>query len=451
MNKMIRVLAGLMSLTMLFSVTACKKIDQESSIPEGTEIMTETVPSEEPVKDASAQVIYWLADYDINPADGNNRSVALTLFEDQFGGKISWIPCTAENKLDTLTSRILIDEPVDMLPYEPDMFPAGVINNQFAPLDDYLDLNDPVWDGMREAIDMYADQGQHYVVPYAVSDTMLITYSRKMCQENGLEDPYVLYQKGEWDWDVFMEMMKTFTANGKERYGICGSFGQALIQSTGKTVIGFDGEQFSNHIADTDIESAEECMAEIQRLKLYDAGWYNHFPEAQNILFYSMPDWSVGGSVSANPDADLMVVPFPKSPDADTYYLTGNYSARMLVKGSDKGEAVAQYIYCERVAETEEAYRSAVKALKLAEDNPVTGGMTEEQYEAIEAYRQNHLTVFDYGYGMGMYTQNAYTDETKGIMNHLINEKATESWAVRRDRYAPQIDSILETYHTARQ
>ena len=79
-----------------------------------------------------------------------------------------------------------------------------------------------MWDGTRDAIDMYAYNGQHYVVPYAISDPLLITYSRQLCDENGLDDPYELYQDGDWDWDAFMEMMSCYDIAEVCRTGITG-------------------------------------------------------------------------------------------------------------------------------------------------------------------------------------------------------------------------------------
>ncbi|MDE5565050.1 MAG: extracellular solute-binding protein, partial [Oscillospiraceae bacterium] len=363
MKKLTRILAGLMSLSLLVGMTACSSetAKDSSHYKEQDDVNVSTADVNKDI-DLNGQTIYWLSVYDLNPNNNNDRSVAMTLFEDQFHGKVEWIQCTSDDKFDTLTNRILGGDPVDMFPYEWDALPNGVYKDQYQPLDDYIDLDDSIWDGIRDGIDMYEYNGKHYVVPYAISDPLLIIYSRRLCEENGLDDPYELYQKGDWDWDAFMEMMKTFVANGdssNQRYGIAGWFGQAMVQSTGKTIVNFDGKQFTNNISDPDIEKAENLMAEMHSLNLYDPNWYSYFPDTGNVLFYGMSDWSLSASNANNPDADLMVVPFPKSPDADEYYLCANYAAKMLVKNSTAGEAVGTYIYCERLAEINEDYKQA--------------------------------------------------------------------------------------------
>lgn len=464
MKKMTRILAGLISLSLLLGATGCAGADTpetSSHYKENDEVSIAEAEVENKV-DLGGETIYWLANYDINPTNNNDRSVALTLFEDQFGGKVEWIQCTSDNKFDTLTNRILGGDPVDMFPYEWDALPNGVYKQQYQPLDDYIDLDDEIWDGMRDAIDMYAYNGKHYVVPFAVSDPLLITYSRTMCSENGLKDPYELYQDGEWDWDSFMEMMKTFVANGdgsSERYGIAGWFGQAMVQSTGKTIVNFDGKQFTNNISDPDIEAAENLMAEIRSLKLFDPNWYSYFPDTGNVLFYAMSDWSLSASNANNADADIMVVPFPKCPDADAYYLCGNYAAKMLVKNSTKGKAVGTYILCERLAETTPEYQAAAKEKALIVEKSASGVTlgykTEEQYDAILSYKDDATCVFDFGYGMGstMYGEGEYTYETRGIMNNLMDAllkyDEVDSWPVLRDNWSAAIDDVLKTYNDA--
>ena len=247
----------------------------------------------------------------------------------------------------------------------------------------------------------------------------------------------------------------TILCAGNVLYGIY----EKLLQSTGKTIVNFDGKQFTNNISDPEIEKAENLMAEMHSLNLYDPNWYGNFPDTGNILFYGMGDWALGASNAKNPDADIMVVPFPKSPDADEYYLCGNFAAKMLVKNSTRGDAVATYILCERLAATQEDYLAAAKEKALIPNTSASGVVlsyiTEEQYDAIESYKADTTTVFDFGYGMGstMYGDGEYTYETRGIMNNLMDALLTydevDSWAVLRDNWSAAIDDVLKTYNAA--
>ncbi len=438
--------------------------DDEDASGNGGEAATEAAPAKaEPDPEME---ITWLADYNINPEGSQDRSVALTLFEDYYGGKVNYVQTNSEEKFDRLASMILSGDPVDMFPYEWDAVPNGVMKNQYEPLDPYFDvlgMDTELWEDMEDVIDMFSYNDQHYVIPYMISDPLLITYSRKMMQEEGLEDPYELYQNGEWDWDAFMEMMDKYVANapsGTTRYGINGWFGQAIIQSTGHTVVNYEDGVFVNNISDPEIEKAELLMQEIAKKQLYRPEWIGYFPDDHTTLFFAMADWALGTSNARNEGMDLMIVPFPKSPSADDYYLCCNYGAKMLVKNSKKGKGVATYIKCERLAATEESFQDAAREKALIVDKTASGlvrsYLTEEQYDALVTYRDpsNVVPMFDFGYGMGerMYGDGEYTYETRGVMNNLTTallegSEAVDSWATLRDAWTGVVSEEIARFN----
>ena len=476
MKNLKRVLAGLVAMTAMMSTavscgskkdsskeeTTTQKPSDDYTIAYDSEVSTvskDAAPSED-------MTITWLADYDINPEGNQDRSVALSLFEDVYGGKVNYVQTTSEEKFTKLATMVNAGDPVDMFPYEWDAVPNGVMKNQYEAFDDYydaLEMDTDLWADMEDVIDMFAYNGKHYVIPYSISDPLLITYSRKMMQSEGLEDPYTLYEKGEWDWDAFMDMMETFVANapdGTQRYGINGWFGQAIIQSTGHTVINYEDGKFINNIDDPELEQAELLMQEIATKQLYRNEWIGYFPDDQSTLFFAMADWALGASNAKNEGMDLMIVPFPKSPDADEYYLCCNYGAKMLVKNSSKGNAVATYIKCERLANTEDSYRQAAKDKALIQQTSASGKVqsyvTEEQYDALQSYLEpdNIVPMFDFGYGMGerMYGDGEYTYETRGVMNNLTDtllegNESVDSWAALRDAWTGVIDEEVAKFN----
>ena len=282
-------------------------------------------------------------------------------------------------------------------------------------------------------------------------------------EAEGLEDPYELYEDGEWDWDAMMNMMNTFVSNAPEgvtRYGINGWFGQAVIQSTGHTIVTYEDGVFKNNIDDPEIEQAELLLEEMATKNLYNPEWIGYFPDDRNTLFFGMANWALGQSNAKNEDADLMIVPFPRSPKADENYLCCNFAAKMLIKGSDKGEAVATYIKCERLAATNEDYKQVAKDKALVVEKSASGivksYVTEEQYDALQTYLdpENISPVFDFGYGMGerMYGSGEYTYETRGVMDNL--EKAllegneqVDSWASLRDAWTGVITEEVNKFN----
>lgn len=451
-----------------FSACSCiEKIPEYSEPSESSHdeipVVADTIEENAPF-DISGQTVTWLADYDLNLSGDAERSVAVSIFEDVYGAKINFVRTTADNKYNRLAEMIAGGEEVDMFPYEAGAFPEGVLKNQYQPLDDYFDLmgfDEGLWDDMSGVIDMFEYSGQHYVIPYELSNPVVITYSRKLMEQEGLQDPCELYSKGEWNWDIMMEMMEKFVENSDgtvTRYGISGEIGSAVLQSTGKSVVNYEDGRFVNNIKSHEIEKAGLFMQEIAGKNLVYNNYIGHFPKDNSTLFFSMGDWALGESNALNPESDLMVVPFPKSPDADRNYIGCKFNARMLVQGSDKGEAVATYIKCERIASTQEEYKTARKKQALLDKKTASGTVeyfvTEEQYNALQTYLDtaNTVPVFDFAYGMGekMNGNGDYTYKTKGVMTNMADavlNGTVESWEKFRDEWTGVIDETVKEFN----
>lgn len=467
MNYFKKCLTGLLAVTAVFSATAScsktsKKTDNNNISPQATASETDDSYTGNP-NDSDSMDIVWLADYDLNPSDGSQRSSALAIFEDYYGGKINYVRTTPDNKFTDLEAKIASGERVDMFPYETQALPYGTVKNLYAPLDPYYDIlgmDTELWSDMTGVVNMFAYNNSHYVIPYSVSDPMLITYSRKIIQEEGLSDPYQLYSQGNWDWNTFLDLMNKYIEKAPEdtqRYGICGDFGQAMLTSTGHTVINYQNGALVNNIADPELEKAGDIMKSLADQNIYRCGWKGYFfPADHNTLFFAMQDWSLGVSNAKNSDMDLMVVPFPKDPSANTYYSTCDYNARMLVKNSDRGKAVATYIRCERLAATNQKLRNDAKQQAITPNKTDSGYVrsfvTEEQYNAIQTYLDPSFVtpLFDFGCGMGsrMYGPGDYNYETRGVMDNLAyalleDRENAPSWAALRDKWNDTINNEI--------
>ena len=122
------------------------------------------------------------------------------------------------------------------------LFPEGAARNLFQPLDPYFEElgmeEEGLWDDMSDIIEGFKYKDQHYVVPYALSEPYLLTYSRSLFSSQGMEDPYTLYKEGRWDWNALTTMINRFieTETSAHHFGISGFYGEAILSSTGHTV-----------------------------------------------------------------------------------------------------------------------------------------------------------------------------------------------------------------------
>ena len=468
MRNFKRILSGIAALSLMMSCTvSCtskEKNTDESSTSE--EIIPTEPPTESPEEKAKNRTITWLADFSLENQNGGESPAALSLFRDLYGGDINYVHVNEKDKYSTLEYFQNCGEPVDMFPYDEYTLPQGVVQGLFDPLDKYFDIlgvEDGLWDDMNNITEMLEYKGEHYVMPYAVSNPQLIMYSRKLVEKEGLDDPYELYQKGEWDWDAMVDMMSKFVSNpeaDKKRYGISGDFGKTLLTTSGSTVVNFENGVFFNNINDKNIASAENLMKKIADEKLYNTGWYEFYPNDNSTLFYAMGDWALGMTNAKNAKKDIMVVPFPKNPDAEEHFISCDYNARMLVRWAQNPEAVAAYIKCERIAAMEETYKELERAALSNKEKDAYDKwkpfITTEQYDAVQSFLESAKTTpyFDFGYGMGekMYGGGDFTYESRGVMNNLADsfltgENAGEKWEKIRDDMTKKVDKEIKRFN----
>lgn len=469
MKKIKQMLAVFVAAISTSAVSCSLKKSQSENNSENSNVLSSLSGDEtlNEINNAGGQTIYWLSDYDLNPSADNERSTALALFEDVYGGKIEYIQVNSNALLSTLSERILSGEPVDMVPYVNGVLPNGTANKLFQPLDEYydiLEMDTSLWENMTDVIDMFEYNGSHYVLPYSISNPMLITYSRKMMQEEALDDPYTLYKEGKWNWDTMMDMMETFVSNAPEdaeRFGINGWFGRAVINSSGQSVVSCDNGTFSNNIDDPKIEKAGLLMQELSEKNLCAPELENYFPTDRSTLFFASSDWTLGASNALNEEEDLMIVPFPVAPEVEENYISCDFNARMLAENSDKGAAVAAYIKCERLVATQEKYAEIVRQDALTVKKNVSGDIksfiTEEQFDALTLYldTQNSTPVFDYAYGMGerMFGNGSYNFETRGVMNNIEQalfeaDNGIDSWNALHDAVKGTIDEEIGRFNS---
>lgn len=83
-------------------------------------------------------------------------------------------------------------------------------------VDDVIDFGIKELALYKSESDKLSFEGKHYVPITDLSIDHMIWYKTSVIAENGLDDPWELYQKGEWTWDKFMEMSKQFADSKTE-------------------------------------------------------------------------------------------------------------------------------------------------------------------------------------------------------------------------------------------
>lgn len=272
-----------------------------------------------------------------------------------------FIPCDYEDRYSKLAQLIAMGDSPDMFPFEIDNFPYTAVQGLFQPIDGYVDLTGPLWDGTREAIEQFRWDGKNYAVSAELSVDEVMWYRRSVIAEAGLEDPYELYSTDSWTWDTFLDMCGRWQKSGDDKYGVDGWFvPDRLILTTGVPLIGISGGRLQSNLYSADIERAMTDLIDVLSVKNY------RYPRHDlNHWIPSVKEWAQGNTLFYAGSADcyktdfqgyiriygwdigeLLCVPFPRDPKADAYYQSFKNDCCMLVTGSDNTVGFSAWVQC---------------------------------------------------------------------------------------------------------
>lgn len=436
-----RIGSAILALLMALSVTGCTKDGgEESSHVDKVKVdSTAAADAIAAIPDGAQKELIWMGTYDLNPMEGKEKSVAMSLFEKK-GGSIKWTKVIDAQKYDKLATAITSGKDVpDIFKYEWIAFPSQVVTGMYQPVDDIVDFDADIWKGVKDTANQFELKGKHYVAPISFAVGTLMMYDKDIIDNEGLDDPYDLYQKGEWNWDTWYDIMSAYKKNAtgdQERYGVVGWFAPQLVQQTGQTLVTYEDGVFKNNLKNPDIERAENFIYDLGKEGLVDLNWYGSAKscfEAGQTLFYNMGIWAMSGTAGPTADDNWKVVPIPKDPQNDEKVISGDMLAYMWVKGSTAKEAVKCWYECERVATFDESYRETATK-KFLQDNP---GWTEEMYQVyLDESSNDNKNVFDFGYGVS--TTLASDDSAAG--------KRAPIGALYEDIYKPDDSGVQKTW-----
>ncbi len=427
----------------------------------------------------NAGVVKYLGYYDITVDQKGKEQVAI-FQSDTYGGTIEWTSASfGEGYFNKLATLIAADDSPDLLTYELEAFPMGVSKNMYEPLDDMLDINDPIWSDMVPLIEAFEYKGKHYYFPHRIVTSYALNYNRATIQEHGLADPYDLYLNGEWTWDAWRQLMLDFCNISDDHIGYycTDNTVNAFVNTTGVVVVDLlpDGT-IVNNLQHPDVTRAVEFLAEMGRSGLLYPTSHPHgdwvspqvFATASDkILFLGLePEWTYIASTEniQNPTgvendihdtvSDFAFVPFPRDPQADKYYLGSSGFAYIIPKVPKNDAGSIEFIMCNRLYETDENIKQQIRNDHIA---PEKITFLAGKYEGMQKWQitwdpemydlwrtmcdpnEFELIIEDlFGFG---------ADMKKYICQTQIDcSFAEESWTQKVNEVAPMVEALIKEY-----
>ncbi|MGN0603401.1 MAG: ABC transporter substrate-binding protein [Oscillospiraceae bacterium] len=471
-----KILAGIMALTMTAALTACGDKGNESTTEQTTDTTTtaKTVPvnteglqegEQELIEEAMTQLqdvelenktIKWLAKTDLNPStEGASKSVALEMFEQKYGGKIEWVPTTWEARFDDLTKKIIGGEGIDIFPGDDTSnLPNGIIKDMFQPVDDYIDINSPVWQHVSQGMELFNFGGKHYEMVTSIAPWQVVLYDKSTIEAQGFEDPWDLYEKGEWNWDTFKSMLYDFVDPDASQYGLDGYWTEkALLLSAGVPMVGrsADGGVQSN-INDPTVEMAMNFQYELNQNGMkFPREQFSWHEQPQMLgegsqLFYIIGPWAVrmapeAWTICVEPE-NLGVAPVP-SPAGSDPYQDAQIKGYVLCKGAGNPQGAALFAECDILGSMDEG-TIAISDRKAMDDFKWSQEIIDKMKEIEELTRQ--YPVIDLSAGCSKDIASLTTDG--GDQMGMRAAFDGTDWATMREAIADTVNMLVEEVDT---
>lgn len=472
MKNLKKTLAGISALTFAMGLTACGGGSDPASTEQQTTVTTTTAATveintatlaeddqksldqvaEENLQDVELEnkTIKWLAHYDINPstASGQSESVQLNLFKNKYGGEIKWYQTTWDTRYSDLSTYVLGGEGVDFFPCDTAALPKGVVSGMFQPIDDYIDMNAPLWADMKDAMEIYNFNGKHYCMVNNVSAEQVVIYNKQTIEENGLDDPWELYEQGNWNWDTFSSMLEQYVDPDADHYGLDGFWAEkALYLSAGVPAVESENGTLKSNLMDATLEKAMNFGYDLYNKGLiidrsiFDWSEQPQFMGNGQELFYLVGSWHCNTdpntwATKISP-ANLGLAPVP-SPAGSDPYQAATLDGWVLCKGAANPQGVALFGECTRLANTNDE-ALAIGDQKLRDDAQWSDELIDHNKQ-INALAQQYPVV-DLATGVSTDVASITTDGGDNVGLRAAFH-GTE-WATNRDEIASVVEMLV--------
>ena len=392
-----RLAAILLCLLMIFAFTGCgkdKDKDKDSEILAPMDL--EDTAQVKFVESAKGTTIRKVGELETMDDYGYQATLE---FMEKYDIEIDWIPGDYNTYISQLPQLVASGNPPDTGVLSSGRFLSFYYGNLCMPINDYLAIDDPYWD--KEVLEAFSVNGNYYGVNTGEIEEHFIYYNKTLFEEEGIEDPYELYEKGEWTFAKLREIAKKATIYADdgvtvETYGIGTYQRQDFILAQGADFIKYN-------VASGEYESNLSSPAVIAGLNYYkdliaDGSFnpgihgYSQFPARQIAMFIESPMNAISNNDLLNNMKDeIGIVPFPPSiVDGKSYAPTNSISNCVPTNSQNPaGGMLWNHYWVRRLADGEKSNNETWynRRYKM---------MTEAHEEVIVPYREKtpQITTF---------------------------------------------------------
>lgn len=367
-----KILCLLLALLMVFTLFACSSTkeptgdntDSTADTPDVTEdtpftgLEMEWTEQDEMFKSIAGTTITKIG----NPADLDEWSLQVHQeFMERYDVKINWLNMTYDEYTSKLPQLVATGNAPDTAVMTDATSLAFMYQGLCAPIDEYLDLDDPYWD--HDVLEAYKMDGHYYAVNTNEVETFFVYYNRTLFEELALDDPYELYMNGEWTYDKLREIAQKATIYEDDNttvktYGIGTHAREVFVLANGGKFIDYD--EANNTYVSTLKDKATITGLNFLRDLIADGSMnpsiqgFTEFPGRKIAMFVERPMNAIGNYDLLNTMEDeIGIVPFPQGPDTDVTYAPSIFVTNFVPTNCKNplGGMAWNYFWARRLAE----------------------------------------------------------------------------------------------------
>ncbi len=309
-----------------------------------------------------------------------------------YGLDVEVITVPWEDATVRLATLVLSDSAPDAATYRSDQidYPNYIVNNLVQPVGKYLDLNHPLFAPYAQYYEdtKWGEENYLLISGYGSSTTMF--YNKKMFEDAGLETPWELYLKNEWDWNKMREYALELTEDSDndgtpEIYGIAVNRPFPMLYSTGKALGEFNGKEktFVNHVEDPDFARAMNFLSDMVRkdkvCPTVISGAMEMFGQEKIAMLFGEPFYTDPSIVQLAKEDKLGICPMARDPQVDKYYVRGQVGGIWIPDGAQNPNGAIAY-YAMTIAKKNDQASWDKKYDKLRTES----GFSEENIEQVK-------------------------------------------------------------------
>lgn len=147
-------------------------------------------------------------------------------FRDRTGIQVKFETSTLDKYLSSLTGKVLAGNAPHTAAILSEWYPLPITRGLMQPITEtgwnYDNVTDDVY--ALPLMDQFAYKGVHYGIALKGSimpKYAVMFYNKDLLAANGIvEDPYQLWEKGQWNWETCMKIAEACTDAKQDRYGL---------------------------------------------------------------------------------------------------------------------------------------------------------------------------------------------------------------------------------------